>query len=176
MTTDPLSSDVAISLHRRPALIDATATQRVMAHVAHAPRRPRRRLVVVGSVAGATGTGAIAVAVVLSGATPAFAGWTANPSRNAATASATNACAKQLASMPDGPGEVTWLPAATDVRGPYVLEVLASGALSATCLTGPSLTSVSFGSGDGSPNSTGTPNGVDPAAHPPRRTTVPATH
>jgi hypothetical protein len=64
--------------------------------------------------------------------------------------------------MPGGPGSVTWTPTATDVRGPYVLEALASGSMSATCLTGPSVTSVSFGSGSGSLSSSGTSSGVDP--------------
>jgi hypothetical protein len=64
--------------------------------------------------------------------------------------------------MPGGPGRVTWTPTATDVRGPYVLEALASGSMSATCLTGPSVTSVSFGSGGGSLSSSGSPSGIDP--------------
>ena len=91
----------------------------------------------------------MAAVVTLSGATPAFAGWTPSPSAGAATntSSATTACADQLTSMPGGPGGSTWTPTATDVRGPYVLESLVSGSMSATCLTGPSVTSVSFGGG-----------------------------
>jgi hypothetical protein len=120
---------------------------------------------VAGSAAGAAGIGGIVAAVVtLSGATPAFAGWTASPSvaADGASTSATTACANQLASMRGGPGRVTWTPTATDVRGPYVLEALASGSKSATCLTGPSVTSVSLDSGGGSLSSSGTATGVDP--------------
>ena len=165
MTNDTLSSDVAVSLRQRAALVDPAAVDRIAARVADARPRSRRRFALAGSAAGATGIGAIvAAAVTLSGVTPAFAGWTASPSRAVAAdaASATTACANQLASMPGGPGSVTWTPTATDVRGPYVLEALASGSMSATCLTGPSVTSVSFGSGGGSLSSSGTPSGVDP--------------
>jgi len=163
MTNETLSSDVAVSLRQRAALVDPAAADRIAARVADARPRSRRRFALAGSAAGAAGIGAIvAAAVTLSGATPAFAGWTASPSRAADAASATTACAMQLASMPGGPGIVTWTPTATDVRGPYVLEALASGSFSATCLTGPSVTSVRFGSGGGSLSSAGTPSGVDP--------------
>jgi hypothetical protein len=167
MTNDTLSSDVAVSLRQRAALVDPAAAARIAARVADARPRSRRRFALAGSAAGAAGIGAIvAAAVTLSGATAAFAGWTASPSRAAAAAadaaSAAPACANELASMPGGPGNVTWTPTATDVRGPYVLEAVASGSMSATCLTGPSVTSVSLGSGGGSLSSSGTPSGVDP--------------
>jgi hypothetical protein len=165
MTNNTLSSDVAVSLRQRAALVDPTAAGRIAARVADARPRSRRRFALAGSAAGAAGIGAIvAAAMTLSGATPAFAGWAASPSRAAAVdaTSATSACANQLASMPGGPGSVTWAPTATDVRGPYVLEALASGSMSATCLTGPSVTSVSFGSGGGSLSSSGTQSGIDP--------------
>jgi hypothetical protein len=165
MTNNTLSSDVAVSLRQRAALVDPAAADRIAARVANARPRSRRRFALAGSAAGATGIGAIvATAVMLTGATPAFAGWTASPSRAAAAdaASATTACANQLASMPGGPGSVTWTPTATDVRGPYVLEALEAGSMSATCLTGPSVTSVSFGGGGGSLSSSRTPSGGDP--------------
>jgi hypothetical protein len=165
MTNDTLISDVAVSLRQRAAHVDPGAADRIAARVADARPRLRRRFALAGSAAGAVGIAAIATAAVtLSGTTPAFAGWTASPSRAAAAdvASATTACANQLASMPGAPGSVTWTPTATDVRGPYVLEALESGSMSATCLTGPSVTSVSFGSGGGSLSSSRTPSGIDP--------------
>jgi hypothetical protein len=163
MTNNTLSSDVAVSLRRRAALVDPGAADRVLTRVADARPGSRRRFALAGSAAGAAGVGAIvAAAVTLSGATPAFAGWTASPSSTGGSASSTTACANQLKSMPGGPGTVTWTPTATDVRGPYVLEALASGSITATCLTGPSVTSVSFGSSGGSLSSSGTSSGVDP--------------
>jgi len=165
MTNDTLSSDVAANFRRRAALIDTTTVERIAAAVSDARPRSRRGLGIAGSAAGAAGVGGIVIAAVtLSGSTPAFAGWTASPSSatTADTTSAAAACSSQLASLPGGPGSVTWSPTATDVRGPYVLEELASGSLSATCLTGPTLTSVSLGSGDGAASSTGTPGGGDP--------------
>jgi hypothetical protein len=164
MTNDTLSSDVAMIFRQRAAIVDPAAANRIVLRVAHARPRSHRRFVLAGS-AGAAGVGAIvAAAVTLTGATPAFAGWTASPSTTVASdASATTTCTDQLASMPSGPGTATWTPTATDVRGPYVLEALVSGSMSATCLTGPSVTSVSFGSGAGSLSSSGTSSGVDPA-------------
>jgi hypothetical protein len=165
MTNNTLSSDIATSFRQRAALVDPAAANRIVLRVADARPRSGRRLALAGSAAGAAGIGAVvAAAVTLSGATPAFAGWTAKPSSVEPTdaASATTTCAQQLASMPDGPGSATWTPTAADVRGPYVLEALVSGSMSATCLTGPSVTSVSFGSGGGSLSSSGTPSGVDP--------------
>ena len=102
MTNDTLSSDVAARLRQRAALVDPAAADRIAA----ARRRtlvPSRAadFALAGSAAGAAGVGAIvAAAVTLSGSTPAFAGWTASPSRVAAAGatSATTACASQLAS------------------------------------------------------------------------------
>jgi hypothetical protein len=161
MTNNTLTSDVAVSLRQRAALVDPAAANRVMARVADA-RPGSRRFALAGSAAGAAAIGAIvAAAVTLSGATPAFAGWTASPSGTGDAASATTTCADQLKSMPGGPGTVTWTPTATDVRGPYVLEALASGSITATCLTGPSVTSVSFGRGGASLSSSETSSGID---------------
>ena len=58
--------------------------------------------------------------------------------------------------------------------GPYVLEALKSGSMSATCLTGPSVTSVSFGSGGGTSSTARTVGGEDPGGSPRQRTTPPA--
>lgn len=165
MSNNIFSSEVAVSLRQRAALVDPGAADRIAARVANARPRPRRRFALAGSAASAAGIGGIVTAVVtLSGATPAFAGWAATPSSGSAAeaASATTECANQLATMRGGPSGVTWTTTATDVRGPYVLEALASGSLSATCLTGPSMTSVSLDSGGGSLSSSGTSSGVDP--------------
>ncbi len=165
MTNDTLRSDVAARFRQRAALIDPATVERIAAAVSDARPRSRRGLGIAGSAAGTAGVGGIVIAAVtLSGSTPAFAGWTASPSSvtTAGATSATAACASQLASMPGGPGDVRWTPTVTDVRGPYVLEELASGSLSATCLTGPTLTSVSLGSGGGSASSTGASGGGDP--------------
>jgi hypothetical protein len=165
MTNDTLSADVAMRFRQRAALVDPSVANRITARVVDSRPRSHRRFAVAGSAAGAAGIGATVAAVVtLSGATPAFAGWTASPTRDATVdaVSATAACANQLGSMRGGPGSVTWTPTASDIRGPYVLEMLSSGSMSATCLTGPSLTSVTFGSSGGLSSSSGTAGGVDP--------------
>jgi hypothetical protein len=165
MTNDMLSSDVAASFRLRAALIDPTAADRIAARVADARPHSRRRFAVAGSATVAAGIGVVVATVTtLSGATPAFAGWTPIPSTAASAdvTSATTACTGQLASMPGGPQSSTWIATAADVRGPYVLEALASGSTSATCLTGPSITSVSFGSGGGSLSSSKASGSGDP--------------
>jgi hypothetical protein len=163
MTNNMLSSDVAVSFRQRAALVDPAAAGRILTHVADGRPRSRHRFALAGSAVGAAGIGAIAAAAVtLSGATPAFAGWTAAPSPAGDASAATTSCTNQLTSMRGGPGRLTWTPTVTDVRGPYVLEALASGSMAATCLTGPSVTSVNFGSGGGSLSSSGASSGADP--------------
>ena len=82
MTNDTLSSDVAVRLRQRAALVDPAAANRIAARVADARPHSRRRFALAGSAAGAAAIGAIvAAAVTLSGSPPAFAGWTVSPSR-----------------------------------------------------------------------------------------------
>jgi hypothetical protein len=102
-------------------------------------------------------TGTVLSVVILGGASPAFAGWTASPTAASAsqTASAEGSCQAQLASAPgfsglaDGAG---WTAVATDVRGPFTLIVYQSGSSDATCLSGPSITAVSSSGGGSGEN------------------------
>lgn len=115
--------------------------------------RPRTRRLTRGRVTGGVGVSAAATvamvsAAVLGGAAPAYAGWTARPSAGgtAPPGAVAERCASQLGALP-GPRH-DWIPAVTDVRGPYTLVVDEAGHIQATCLTGPSLTAVSVtGSG-----------------------------
>lgn len=115
--------------------------------------RPRSRGVrpslALGAFAAAAGTAAAAISIVGLGAdTPtAFAGWTPSPTSpsNGQLASAEATCRARLAANP-GPvmGSVAGLPVRlTDTRGPFTFAVLANDRASASCISGPSFTSIS---------------------------------
>jgi len=129
----------------------------------------------VGSLAGAAvTTGTVISVVVLGGASPAFAGWSAAPTGASAaqTTTADGSCQAQLAQLAAAPalavptGASAWTAVATDVRGPFTLVVYQGGEADATCLAGPSMTAVSISTGNratewisGSVSSTGTGSG-----------------
>lgn len=147
--TEQLEAQVKAALSRRASAVGADAVERVR----HGDYRPRMRRLpgrpgMIGLAGmGATGAG-VAIAVVLTGATPAFAGWTSAPRQASAaeTAGASSTCETELPPTPGGdPGG--WTPVVTDVRGPFTLVVFEDGAASATCLTGPDVTSVSSSAG-----------------------------
>ena len=106
-------------------------------------RRLSRARILGGAGLSAATTAGIVTALVLGGATPAYAGWTAQPSAatTAPSSSVDQRCLSRLASLPGSqPG---WAPVVTDTRGPYTLVVEQAGSAQATCLTGPALTAVS---------------------------------
>lgn len=113
---------------------------------------PRRRLlavpVAVGAGAAATAaTVGTVLAVVLGGATPAYAGWSATPTASSApSSSAAPDCVSVLSSAPSGPSGPsstgTWQTLLSDVRGPFTITLLQNGTSYASCFTGPSFTEV----------------------------------
>lgn len=137
---DELESDLRTVLRARAAEVPAAS----VAHVASRDYRPRMRSlrppVAVGAVAGTAG--AIVAAVSLSaGASSAFAGWTPKPTPPSAVqlASARQSCAAKSAHSP-----IAGLtPKLVDTRGPFTFAVYASATASATCISGPSFTSIS---------------------------------
>jgi hypothetical protein len=113
------------------------------------PRRRQvsRRLALSG--AGALAAAGAATAVLLAfagaGATNAFAGWTATPTRpaNNETTAALAQCTSRLAGAGGSQSGIPtggWQSVLTDTRGPFTAMILQSGSASATCLTGPSFT------------------------------------
>lgn len=115
----------------------------------------RRRALVTGAGAGAVGA-AVATAVLLAGATPAFAGWVATPKagHQVPSAAAAESCQTQLASLPTAPPG-NWSAVVTDVRGPYTLAVFENQGLYGTCITGPSLKEASVSGASGAAVSIG---------------------
>src|ERR1700685_2631087 len=127
------------ALHERAHEVPGTAIARLPAHDYHPrtrTRAPRPRLAIGGGVATAAGTTAVILALT-GGATTAFAGWKAAPTKAAPgqLGAAGRACTSQ--------GPVAGLPLAlSDVRGPFTLQVYANEHESATCINGPGLSAV----------------------------------
>ena len=151
--TEQLEADLREALSRCASGIPSDAGARLRAIDYH-PRRSRiSPRLKVGTLAGAAvTTGTVLSVVILGGASPAFAGWTASPTAASAsqTTSADASCQAQLASLAalSGSADGTpWTAVATDVRGPFTLVVYQDGSSDATCLSGPSLTAVSTSSG-----------------------------
>jgi len=119
--------------------------------------RPRSRALsprmalATGAGLAATGGAVVALVGLGAGTSPAFAGWSATPTRPASgqTTSAQEHCTAQLAgalhpssNLPAG----GWETVLTDTRGPFTLMILRSGGASATCFNGPSFTTVAANS------------------------------
>ena len=153
--TDQLEADLKEALVRRASGVPGDVGERLRS-IDYRPRASRiSPRLKVGSLAGAAvTTGTVISVVVLGGASPAFAGWSAAPTGAPAaqTATAGATCQAQLASAPALAGQSVggpWTQVATDVRGPFTLVVYQDGAAGATCLSGPSVTAVSISTGSG---------------------------
>ena len=125
----------------------------------YGPREHRLRVPAIGlsAVAGAA-TAGTALAVVLGGSTPAYAGWSATPTTTATPSPAADAsCQSQLSGADPGPagaslGSGAWQNVLTDVRGPFTVALFQNDGAYAACFTSPSFTEinqVSVGSGSG---------------------------
>lgn len=106
------------------------------------------RLAAIGVGAATAGLALLVLGTTGGGPPSAFAGWTATPTTPASgeTHVALDKCRSQLAqpggSGPSGIPTGDWQRGVTDTRGPLTAMVLQSGSASATCLSGPSFTSV----------------------------------
>jgi hypothetical protein len=96
--------------------------------------------VAAGALAGAGGVTAAVVAVVTlgAGASNAFAGWSATP-----TKPAPGRLAAALADCRSRSTIAGLAPKVSDTRGPFTMSVYADRDQSATCITGPTFTAVS---------------------------------
>jgi hypothetical protein len=130
------------ALRERAGDVPDASVARVTAYAYHPRTRhhlPRPRLAIGGGVATAAGAAAVIVALT-GGATSAFAGWKATPTKAAPgqLGAAGRACTSQ--------GPVGGLPLAlSDVRGPFTLQVYANDTTSATCINGPGISAVRVG-------------------------------
>lgn len=133
MSTE-LETRLRTALHDTAAHVPrATSLTQIDYHPRTRSRRPR---LAIGGVATAAGTTA-AILVLTGGATSAFAGWKATPTKAAPgqLGAAARACTSQqpVAGMPL---------VLSDVRGPFTFQVYANARMSATCINGPDVSVV----------------------------------
>ncbi len=112
-------------------------------------RRLRAPVAVGAGVLASAATAGAVLSVVLGGAAPAYAGWSASPvaDTSAPSAPAATSCESQLASAPAAPGgarteEGAWQDVLTDVRGPFTVALFQSDGSYAACFTSSSFTEV----------------------------------
>jgi hypothetical protein len=115
-----------------PALSDEWVTQRtqhLIEEVTNPSPRRKRRLVLSGAGAGAVAVAASVVGLLGPWSTPAFAGWSAQPTTPSSgqLSAAETTCASLATNLADAPGSTapSTLPpvSLSDVRGPYSLLV-----------------------------------------------------
>ncbi|HEX3333963.1 MAG TPA: hypothetical protein VHS57_06460, partial [Acidimicrobiales bacterium] len=142
-----LEEKLTLALAQRAAAVPPGSGQRLRA-VDYHPRRHRLGVpaaVGAGAAASAATVGTV-LAVVLGGATPAYAGWSAAPTATSAPSSAAPDCVGALTSAQVGPSRTsstgTWQTLLTDVRGPFTISLLQNGNSYASCFTSPSFTEV----------------------------------
>ncbi len=144
--------------------VDAAARLR---SIDYGPREHRLRAPAIGAgaLAGAATVGT-ALAVVLGGSTPAYAGWSASPTTAAAPSPAADAsCQSQLSGTYPGAtgaslGSGAWQNVLTDVRGPFTVALFQDDGAYAACFTSPSFTQVNQVTAGGGAGAQGNSVGV----------------
>lgn len=138
---DQIESDLRAALGARATDVPVAAVGRLTG-IDYRPRtRGLRPPVAIGALASAAaGAGALAVVISLGAeASNAFAGWTAKP-----TAASPGQIDAARASCRASRSPIAGLPLKlSDTRGPFTFAIYADDNSSATCMKGPSFTSVS---------------------------------
>jgi len=152
-------TDLSEAFAARAAAVPVAAASRLRA-LDYRPRERRLRTPVAlgaGVLASAGAAGAV-LSVVLGGAAPAYAGWSAEPAAPSSPPppSAATSCQSQLTTTPSGPdgsslGSGPWENVLTDVRGPFTVALFQNNGAYAACFTSSSFTEVSMVSSGGSP-------------------------
>lgn len=149
---DQLERELRCALTQRADEIPRGAAQRVRGHEYRPRSRSVRPPVAAGALAVAAGAAVAVFVVGLGTGTPeAFAGWSATPTHATEhqVSSAESGCLQRLANEPNPPAGAPQPPSAanlspvlTDTRGPFTFVIFASDSASASCITGPSFTSL----------------------------------
>jgi len=143
-------ADLREAFATRAAGVPVAAASRLRAMDFQPRERRLRAPVAVGAgvLASAATAGAV-LSVVLGGAAPAYAGWSASPvaDTTAPSASADANCLGQLTSTRAAPGDtstgqVAWQNVLTDVRGPFTVALFQNDGSYAACFTSSSFTEV----------------------------------
>ena len=160
--TTTLEEELGAAFAAHAAYVPPEAAARLRS-VDYRPRQHRRAIPVglgAGAAAGAATAGTV-LALVLGGASPAYAGWSADPSSSAPSSAAPPDCLTSLSSTSSGTSDAgTWQTLLTDVRGPFTITLLQNGTSYATCFAGPSFTEVNRIDSPSTGSSGGTESGV----------------
>jgi hypothetical protein len=130
-----LESDLRAAFSERVARVP---TNTRLIQIDYHPRTRRLKPpIALGSIATAGGIAGVVIALT-SGASTAFAGWKAQP-----TAPSPQQIALAQASCASRQSPISGLPLVlSDTRGPFTFQVYANDHASASCITGPSFTSI----------------------------------
>jgi hypothetical protein len=152
---DQLERELRSALAQRADEVPRDAGQRVRGHEYRPRSRSVRSPVAAGALAVAAAAAVAVFVVGLGTGTPeAFAGWSATPTHapEHQVSSAESGCLQRLASEPTPPNAPAGAPqplstaglspVLTDTRGPFTFVIFASDSASASCITGPSFTSL----------------------------------
>jgi hypothetical protein len=143
------------ALSQRAAFVPREATERVRC-VDYHPRHHRLAVPVAAGagVAASAATVGTVLAVILGGASPAYAGWSPTPTASTTAAPSSQASQSCLTSLPSnqpGGGQLgsgSWQPVLTDVRGPFTVALFQNSGAYAACFTSASFTEVTQVSAD----------------------------
>jgi hypothetical protein len=143
-------AEVREAFAARAARLPVDAASRLRS-IDYGPRGHRLRApaIGVGALAGAA-TAGMALAVVLGGSTPAYAGWSASPTSAPSPSpspAADASCQSQLSGTRPGQagpglGSGPWQSVLTDVRGPFTVALFQNDGAYAACFTSPSFTEI----------------------------------
>lgn len=137
---DQLETDLREALRARAAQVPAAAAVRLTL-LDYRPRTLRLRPpVAIGAVASAAAAGTLALVISLgAGASNAFAGWSAKPTKAAPgqLAAASAACQQSQSSVAGVPRAIA------DTRGPFTFSVYANSESTISCIQGPSFVALS---------------------------------
>ena len=166
--TSTLEDRLSDAFSQRAASVPRGAADRVR-HVDYHPRRHRIAVPVTvgaGAAAGAATVGT-ALAVVLGGAAPAYAGWSPAPTASTTASPSPQASQSCLNSLPSNApagsqiGSGNWQSVLTDVRGPFTVALFQNNGAYAACFTSSSFTEVTQVSADaGSTSNAQSENGT----------------
>jgi hypothetical protein len=143
-----LEEQLCTTLRARAAMVPPAAAERLRAAEYHPRRRGPAAPAVLGVAAVGAATAGSALAVVLGGAAPAYAGWSSTPTAAPSTSPSPQAAQSCLTALPtDLPsgsqlGTGYWQSVLTDQRGPFTVALFQNNGAYAACFTSSSFTEV----------------------------------
>ncbi len=149
-----LEEQLSSTFTARAAMVPPDAAERLRAAEYHPRRRGRAAPAVLGVTAVGAASAGTALAVVLGGAAPAYAGWSSTPTAAPSTSPSPQAAQSCLTALPSelpggsALGSGDWQSVLTDERGPFTVALFQNNGAYAACFTSASFTEVTQVSAD----------------------------